>query len=230
MKPSALLIAVVSTLTLASTSWAAPELSVDHGSFSFGTITQGKKVQHNFQIKNSGDQPLQIKQLIASCGCTAATPSSTLIAPGKSAEIKVIFDSANFTGKVSKTVAMTTNAAKGPNYTFVMEGTILEEIQVAPRQLSLGPMKPGVAKEVKLTVANHGTKSLRLLSANANSKSLQIKPVLHKTEIKPGESATIDVVITPKMDVKVLSGYLHLVTDHPQKKEITIPIYGSLGK
>lgn len=217
-------------LLIAATAWAAPELAVEQGTFNFGSIPQGKKVQHNFIIRNSGDAPLQIKELNAACGCTAAKPSSSLILPGRSAELAVTFDSANFSGKVQKSVTMTTNAGKAPSYTFHMEGVVDEVLQVTPRQLSLGPMAAGTAKQVTIAVTNKGGSSVKLLSVNANSTSLQIKATIRNPELKPGETGSIELSVTARPDAKVLSGYVHITTNHPQKKEITVPVYASAAK
>lgn len=222
--------ALAANLLLSALACAAPELTVVEGNYNFGTIPQGKKVQHSFIIRNSGDATLQIKDLNASCGCTAAKPSASLIAPGKSAEIQVIFDSANFSGKVRKSIAVVTNAGKTPSFTLNLDGNIVEELQVSPRSLSLGPIKPGAAKQTTITVTNRGGNSVKLLSVSSNSASLLIKATIRRGSIKPGETVSIDVTITPRSDAKVLSGYLHIMTDSPQKKEITVPVYASAAK
>jgi len=230
MKISLSALALLTNLFLASAACAAPELTVTEANYNFGSIPQGKKVLHNFAIRNSGDAPLQIREVAVSCGCTAAKPSSSLIAPGKSAEIQVIFDSTNFFGKVQKSVSVVSNAGKSPNYTLYLDGTIVEALQVSPRQLSLGPVKPGVARQSSVTVTNHDSSNVRLLSVNATSNTLQIKATIRKSELKPGETGTIDLSIIPRPDAKVMSGYLHIMTDSAQKKEITIPVYASVAK
>jgi len=222
--------ALLVNLFAAALACAAPELAVEQGNYNFGTIAQGKKVQHNFIIRNSGDAPLQIKKLLAACGCTAVKPSTSVIQPGKSAEIEVIFDSAAFSGKVQKSVTMTTNAGKTPSYTFMMEGIITEELQVTPRQLSLGALTPGVAKQLTVNITNNGNSNVRIVAVNVNSNSLQIKPAFRKADVKPGETASIELSVTPRSEAKVLSGYLHIVTSGGQKKEITVPVYGSIAK
>ncbi len=215
------------TITMA---WAAPEVIVDQGNFNFGSVAQGRKVQHTFKIKNGGDAPLQIKKLEASCGCTAVKPSTTVVPPGKSATIEVTFDSTSFSGKVVKTVTLTSNAGKSPSYTFSMEGTVTEELQVVPRQLSLGPVSSSFATKGVLKVTNNGTGKVKLLAVNVTSSSLQIKPVIRKAELNPGETGTIEVSAQAKPEAKVLSGYLHIVTSSAQKKEITVPVYGTMTK
>jgi uncharacterized cupredoxin-like copper-binding protein len=223
--------ALLTNFCFAAAAFAAPELTVVEGNYNFGTIAQGKKVPHNFIIRNSGDAPLQIKEVNVSCGCTAAKPSSSVVAPGKTAEIQVIFDSTSFTGKVQKSVSLVTNAGRSPNYTFNMEGTIVEPLQVAPRQLSLGALKPGTAKQVNVNVTNpREGSSFRILSVSLTSNTLQVKSSVKKSELKPGETGAIELAFTPKPDARIISGYLHIMTDCAQKKEIIIPVYASLAK
>lgn len=221
---------LVATLFIVNVACAAPELAVERGNFNFGSVPQGKKVQHTFRIKNSGDAPLQIKKLEAACGCTAVKPSTSVIQPGKSADIEVIFDSTSFSGKVVKTVTMTSNASKTPSYTFSMEGTVTEELQVTPRQLSLGALNVGAAKQAVISVTNNAGSPVKLLAVNVTSSSLQIKPTIKKAELKPGETGTIELAVTARPEAKILSGYLHIITSSAQKKEITVPVYGSIAK
>lgn len=221
---------LLATLFIVNVACAAPELAVERGNFNFGSVSQGKKVQHTFRIKNSGDAPLQIKKLEAACGCTAVKPSTSVIQPGKSADIEVIFDSTSFSGKVVKTVTMTSNASKTPSYTFSMEGTVTEELQVTPRQLSLGALNVGAAKQAVISVTNNAGSPVKLLAVNVTSSSLQIKPTIKKAELKPGETGTIELAVTARPEAKILSGYLHIITSSAQKKEITVPVYGSIAK
>ena len=230
MKISLFACALLTNIFLAATAFAAPELTVVEANYNFGTIPQGKKVQHNFVIRNSGDAALQIKEVNVSCGCTAAKPSTSLVAPGKSAEIQVVFDSTNFSGKVQKSVSLVTNAGKAPNYTLNLDGTIVEALQVSPRQLNLGAIKSGTAKQMTITVTNREATSVRLLSASTTSTTLQIKSVIRKGELKPGETGFVDLTITPRGDARIMSGYLHIATDSAHKKEIIVPVYASVAK
>jgi uncharacterized membrane protein len=229
MKISLSAFALLTNLLLAASAFAAPELSVLEGTYNFGTIPQGKKVQHNFVIRNTGDAPLQIKEVNVSCGCTAAKPSSPVIAPGKSGEIQVVFDSGAFSGKVQKSVSLVTNA-KIPGATLYLDGIIVEALQVSPRQLNLGALKPGMSKQMTVSITNREGNSVKLLSVNSVSNTLQVKAVIRKGELKPGETGLVDLTVTVRVEAKVMSGYLHIMTDSSQKKEITIPMYASVVK
>ncbi len=77
--------------------------------YDFGTITSGEKVTHVFKFKNTGKEPLVIQNAKGSCGCTVPEWPREPIAPGKSGEIKVQFDSKNKQGKQTKNVTITAN-------------------------------------------------------------------------------------------------------------------------
>ena len=87
-------------------------------SHDFGTIKEADgKVTHTFEISNSGDMPLVITRVIASCGCTTPEWPKEPIAPGKNAQIKVTFDPAGRPGPFTKTISVYSNGKTG---SFIM--------------------------------------------------------------------------------------------------------------
>ncbi|GAM11849.1 hypothetical protein OR1_04167 [Geobacter sp. OR-1] len=211
-----------------ATAIAAPQINVQRPLHNFGTLVQGKKLDHTFVIKNTGDSPLKISRIRPACGCTAANASSPVVNPGKTSDIKVSFNSSNFFGNVSKTIAVESNDPATPVFTLTLTGNIVEEISVKPKQVNLGQVKTDAATTNIVTVENRGNKPLKLTSIKSPMPQLSAKA--DKTLLKPGESAKITVVVTPRRDDRMLSGYLSISTDNPDKQEIMIPVYGSLAK
>lgn len=220
-----LLLVIAGILLLTGPAFAAPVIRVERPVHNFGTITQGNKLDHTFVIRNSGDSPLKIANIRPACGCTAANATVPLVSPGKSSEVKVTFNSANFFGNVSKTIAVETNDPKTPVFTLTLTGNVVEEVAVNPKQLNLGQIKTGNTKSVSLTMENRGTKTIRLISVKSPMPQVVIKT--GKNILKAGESTTITVNITPRTEDKMLSGYLSIITDNPAKPEIMVPVYGS---
>ncbi len=62
--------------------------------YDFGKIKVGDIKTHVFDIKNIGLDTLFIRRVRASCGCTESVLSLDKIAPGKSASLKVIYNTA----------------------------------------------------------------------------------------------------------------------------------------
>ncbi len=72
-----------------------PTTTIDFAetTYDFGTVTDGDKVTYNYKFTNTGKEPLIISNAKGSCGCTVPDWPRDPIAPGKSSEIKVVFDS-----------------------------------------------------------------------------------------------------------------------------------------
>lgn len=213
-------------LLITTPALAAPALMVEKPVHDFGTITQGQKVDHIFTVKNRGDEPLAISQIRSSCGCTAATISAKTIPPGKSGEIKVTFDSANFAGQVTKTVHLDSNDPRTPSAVLTLNGSITELIAATPRTLNLGSLKAGSTKEAVLTLENKGSKPLAITSVQ--SPVAGIAGTIRNGKVNPGKTGEIAVVVTVPREGRFLSGYLKIQTDSPLKREIVVPVYATI--
>ncbi|MEA1965037.1 MAG: DUF1573 domain-containing protein [Candidatus Aerophobetes bacterium] len=86
-----------------------PDIEFSEELWDFGTIKEGEKVTHTFEVRNLGGAKLVIGKVRTSCGCAAALVSSQEVAPGGSGQIKVIFDSSGYKGKISKNIYVESN-------------------------------------------------------------------------------------------------------------------------
>lgn len=102
-------------------------IEFEESEWDFGKITDGDKVQHNFQFTNTGSEPLTIKNAKGSCGCTVPEWPREPIAPGESGEIKVEFNSKKKPGKQTKRVTITANTEPPQSYL-----TIKADVQPNP--------------------------------------------------------------------------------------------------
>ncbi|GAB3219146.1 hypothetical protein GCM10027454_08160 [Algoriphagus aestuariicola] len=87
-------------------------ITFEEKSVDFGDIVQGAKVEHTFVLTNSGSAPLVISNVAATCGCTVPSWPKEPVAPGKSAEIKVSFNSTGKMGKQNSVVRIYSNASE----------------------------------------------------------------------------------------------------------------------
>lgn len=89
-----------------------PVITFEESSKDFGDIKQGDKVAHTFKLENTGNAPLIISNVAATCGCTVPSWPKEPIAPGKTAQIKVSFNSAGKMGKQNSVVRIYSNATE----------------------------------------------------------------------------------------------------------------------
>lgn len=86
-------------------------LSVEKDAYDFGKVTEGTQIEHVFTFKNTGDVPLIISQVSASCGCTTPEYSRHPVAPGQEGTVKVVFDSNGQIGQQHKIISILSNAS-----------------------------------------------------------------------------------------------------------------------
>lgn len=91
----------------------APVISFDKEEFDFGTVNEGEVVKTTFLVTNTGKSDLIITNAQASCGCTVPEWPKEAIAPGKTGDIKVSFNTNGRVNKQSKSITLTTNTEKG---------------------------------------------------------------------------------------------------------------------
>jgi hypothetical protein len=105
-----------------------PVMTFEKTEIDYGTITQGADPLRRFKFKNTGTEPLIIKEAHGSCGCTVPSYKKEPIAPGESSEIEVRYDTQRI-GDISKSVTITTNEAQ-PRI-LMIKGKIIEKVAEA---------------------------------------------------------------------------------------------------
>ncbi|ASW75764.1 hypothetical protein IQ37_01710 [Chryseobacterium piperi] len=95
-------------------------IALAESNFDFGKIKKGDKVEHVYEVTNTGKNPLIISEVKPGCGCTAPDFTKEPILPGKKGKITLHFDSSNFDGNVQKYADVYANVEKAPiKLTFI---------------------------------------------------------------------------------------------------------------
>jgi hypothetical protein len=117
----------------------APELTLESEVIDYGTVEYGSNGVRKFKFKNTGKAPLIITQIDKSCGCTTPEWSKDPVAPGKTGEITVKYDT-NRTGSFEKTITVHSNA-KTPQKVLRIKGVVKPNPNPAPSTTTPAPTK-----------------------------------------------------------------------------------------
>lgn len=113
----------------------AYDIKFDKTFHDFGKAAEGEQVETTFILTNIGKEPVIISKHEVQCGCTTPTYSKEPIMPGKSANIKVGFNTHGKMGINDKTVTIHTNGG-------VHELKFRCEVTAKP---NVDPIEPGGA-------------------------------------------------------------------------------------
>lgn len=84
--------------------------SIDTNNVDIGSVREGASMKHSYKLTNVGDRAYKLIRAVPSCGCTVAVVDTSLIEPGKSTSVNVVYNSAGKApGLFSKTVTVITN-------------------------------------------------------------------------------------------------------------------------
>ena len=98
-------------------------IELDKETHDYGTLEQGANGECTFLVTNAGTEPLILSKCQQSCGCTIPTCPMEPIAPGKTTEIKVKYDT-NRVGPINKSVTIMSNATNEPSKVIRITGNI----------------------------------------------------------------------------------------------------------
>ncbi|QNH60964.1 DUF1573 domain-containing protein [Hymenobacter sediminicola] len=193
---------------LAFGSRAQGVMTFEKDAHDFGKVPEGTMATHEFKFKNTGNQPIMIANVQASCGCTTPDWTKTPVLPGKSGIIKAMYSSAGRPGIFSKTVTVTSNAST-PSAVLTIKGDVVSKSEakeaLTPAQLAQSPrlmldrtthdfgkMESGQQVVAKFTVKNTGKQPLELGMITSACNCVGYKSV--PPTIQPGKSAVIELL------------------------------------
>jgi hypothetical protein len=110
----------------AALSYGQSAIKVPEESFDFGYAPQGANICHRYWLFSTGTDTLRISNVKPGCGCTKAPLEKSVIAPGDSTMVELIFNTRKYSGKMNKSATITSNTSQATNqisfWTSVMNG------------------------------------------------------------------------------------------------------------
>lgn len=214
-------------LFVAGLAQAQPKIEVVGGTyFDFGKIYRGKIAERIVTIKNVGTETLQLGQIQASCGCTGTVVSNTSIPPGKTGEIKITFNSTNFSDSIHKSVTINSNAVNAPQVVVQFAGYVVQEISVTPQQFWFRDAEVGRPAWATIKLINNSTEPITLTSYETALQGFSLK--LPKEPIEPGETIDLTAELKAVKATQVLSDGVSIKTSSKNQPDVFVRIFGAV--
>lgn len=139
----------------------------------FGTFDEGGIMEFEFEFTNTGENPITIESVRASCGCTTPFWTKKPVASGEQGTIKVQYNSKGRPGNFYKTITITSDASE-PTKVLTIKGisyrdpALEPEITLEKLSFNLGKVEfiAGVLYTIKYK--NTGKLPLTIISAQSS--------------------------------------------------------------
>ena len=127
----------------------SPVMEFEEEKYDFGEVEEGPKISHDFVLVNAGKEPLVIKNVKASCGCTATNWPKEPIMPGEEAKITATYNTKGRVGPFNKSLTITSNAYT-PTKRLFIKGKVLGDPNKTPAKTKRPPVKKQEVSPVML--------------------------------------------------------------------------------
>ncbi len=141
-----------------------------------------------FPFRNAGDRPVRIISLDPSCRCVSAAPDKAVCAAGESGEIRVELALTGYSGRVRRSVTVTTDAADGKFAELTLTVEIPELVAITPRFLYWRVGAVPEVKVVEVVVTDPKTTTLSQVEC-ANPR--------FQAQLSPGRSGAFRLTVQP---------------------------------
>lgn len=200
----------------------APKIVCDEPIFDFGEMNNSEFVEHDYPIRNDGTLSLEIRNVRASCGCTAVKPSQDVVPPGESASIRARFDLRGRTGFQQKTITVDSNDPNTPSLILQLKGTAMQPLRAEPSSLFFGRIGPDGARLRTFDIIS-GKGPIQIVSTRTDNPGLVLTPVAAEPGAD-GSKHRFELALDPTLPEGNINGSVFVKTDLADQPEISIPV------
>ena len=188
--------------TYHSTSTAKVELQGEP-IFDFGAMAPGTEGEHEFIIKNIGEENLELEIGAATCKCTLGSLDKPSIAPGESTSVKLEWKVQSEKNTFSQSAELRTNDPSRPAIKLTVEGLVIREIEFEPQKVTFGEVASGEPFEFSTKMYNYQEEEIAITQAKFGSKSLSDLAEFEFEPFQPSEADGVHKRARQAFDIRV---------------------------
>ena len=183
-------------------SYAQGVLTFEKTTHEFGDVKEtGGPIAVDFKFKNSGDQPIIISNVQASCGCTTPDWTKTPVGPGQTGFIKAQYNPLGRPGQFNKSMTVTSNATEGTTVVFIKGNVVPDAATVAAPTDGSAPAVTPSMPTPKVTPEGEGSESPQSPSTVKPNSGIK-KDVAPKSKSSSSKSSSKKSTTTKKTTSK----------------------------
>jgi hypothetical protein len=208
---------------------ATPRAEVTEAVIDVGTVARGEAIEHDFEIANGGDTPLEIVEVKPTCGCTVAEYDRS-IAPGRTGRVRAVVDTARFRGPIAKSVRVFTNDAVTPEIELVIKADVRSLIEVDPGYARFVTVLGETREPSRQLVWPETEEDFEVLAVRSPYRFLEasFRPAREdeRRSGREGRQWVVELELAPSAPLGPLADYVVVRTNHPRLPELQIPVSG----
>jgi hypothetical protein len=235
-------LSILLSFSLVSVLAQKAKFTFEEETFDFGTIKEENgPVEHKFVFTNSGDSPLIIQGVRASCGCTTPAWTKQPVPPGEKGFVTAKYNPKNRPGSFRKSLTITSNAAPTSKVIYI-KGMVeskpksaadLYPIQIVDLRFRYQTMNMGKVTTEKplirtFDVYNDGDKEMTFLDKIYKPEHISVS--FQPNILAPKSKGKLVISYNGKMkgDLGYVSDALKIYTDEASEAEKSLRVIATI--
>ncbi len=201
----------------------SPRAEFENPVYDFGRRRAGEKVDVDFWFKNVGTGPLEILKVKPGCSCTTGGKHDRIVQPNERGRIPIVFNTKKFSGPITKTVTVHSNAPGNQAKTLLkIKGDIWQPVETMPRSIAFGRVT------MELLDAQQPSKKLAIVNnmdtpiapSNLRSSNSVFKPTI--TTIDDGKKYELSVSVVQPIGRGPITGDIMFDTGNTEMPTVKV--------
>jgi hypothetical protein len=179
-------------------------ISFDKVVHDFGEIKEAEGVvNYKFEFTNTGNEPLIVQRVTASCGCTTPSWTKEPVMPGEKGYVSAAFNPAHRPGKFDKSITVQTNSSN-PSTRLRITGNVIPKpvsieeeyryamgnVRLKTNHVSFGTLYKGQPQTRIVEFINTGEEVVNL---EVRELPAHISVTVPKNNVRPNETGLIEI-------------------------------------
>jgi len=178
-------------------------------SHDFGTVARAAKTEYRFVFENPYNQPIHVRSIRTSCGCTTPIIETETVAPGGQGSILARFNTATHSGARAATVTVTFDRPSFGEVQLHVKGYIRTDVVFQPGEVNFGSLLQGESKTLEVLVDYAGKPSWQITGVRCDEDCIRVE-----REEKSRQNGRIQYAMTVQLSADAPAG--------PMEREIVL--------
>jgi hypothetical protein len=147
--------------------------------YDFGVVRPSGEYRHVFSIENTEEQSWIIKKIHSPCSCTCSSTTSSVIGPGKTELIEVVYKPGKQAGDAKRSVLVELVGLNAPRVRLTLKARVRSPVSLQPPELTLGEVGKRSPIERTVHVSNFSSADWKSLTVQSSAQWLtaELEPI-----------------------------------------------------
>lgn len=141
----------------------------------FGTVARAAKTEHRFIIDNPYSQPIHVRSVRTSCGCTTPIIETETIPVGGRGSILARFNTGTHSGARAATVTVTIDKPVFSEFQLHVKGYIRTDVVFQPGEAAFGTVMQGQSKSIEVALDYAGKPNWQVNNITCDDGFIQVQ-------------------------------------------------------